>query len=258
MMSKDLTKKIITFSGQTAGRDKFYRTCQYGSKLLWWCLEQGSGDPDLIRKVKTLEKTIGTSRKLFRFGKSFDAITAAMKTIHLPDVFLSFTITLAKLNQSVYLLIDHTLWAHRIGLVEVDSKRLSNLSTRFWLATLILNLSRDLYELSNVLNDAMALYAKRVGGGGIGNHYTSNGVDGRDSQHLSTNNNSSQLDFVILCLQQNMPVVLDLVKNTADIFLPLSSLGYLPIPVGVQGLCGLISSLVGLSTVWESTLKIQP
>ncbi len=138
--------------------------------------------------------------------------TAALRTIHLQDTFLRVTITLSKLNQAVYLLIDHTLWAHRIGIVEVDSNRLTNISARFWLATLILNLSRDLYELMNVLNDAIDLYAKRVGGGGVGNPIPNGDAD---LQHLS-NNNSSQLDIVTICLQRNMPVVLDLVKNMAD------------------------------------------
>ena len=171
-----------------------------------------------------------------------------MKTIHLEDTFLRVTITLSRLNQAVYLLIDHALWAHRVGIVAVDNNRLTNLSARFWLATLILNLSRDLYALMNVLNDAISLHAKRQAHGDVG----------QDDAQCCANSNSGQLDVLAFCLQRNVPVVLDLVKNTADLFLPLSSLGYLAVPVGIQGLCGLISSIVGMVTVWEDKLKIQP
>ncbi|XP_038060021.1 peroxisomal membrane protein 11B-like [Patiria miniata] len=251
-MSEEFVNKVIKLSSQTSGRDKFYRTFQYGSKFLWWCLEQGSADEDLIQKVKALERALSTSRKLLRIGKSIDLLTAALKTIHLKDTFLQVTITLSKLNQALYLLIDHALWAHRVGLVKANNERLTNLSARFWLATLILNLSRDLYELTNVINDAVDVHTKHQ------RSSTPNGDVPQTESNVRVNNNVAQLDLMVFCLQSNKPIVLDLVKNAADLFLPLSSLGYLAIPAGIQGLCGLTSSIIGLATVWDAKLKLQP
>ncbi|XP_022101345.1 peroxisomal membrane protein 11B-like [Acanthaster planci] len=254
-MSEEFVNRVIKLGSQTSGRDKLYRTFQYGSKFLGWCLEQGSGDQDLIQKIKALERTLSTSRKLLRLGKSLDMLTGALKTIHLEDTFLQVTITLSKLNQALYLLIDHALWAHRIGIVKANNERLTTLSSRFWLATLILNLSRDLYELMNVVNNAIDVYMKQR------EHRHGDSPNGdlvRVETNLQFNENARQLDVLAFCLQSNKPIVLDLVKNAADLFLPLSSLGYLAIPAGIQGLCGLISSLVGLATVWDAKLKLQP
>lgn len=62
---------------------------------------------------------------------------------------------------------------------------------------------------------------------------------------------------IILSNKKNQPLLLDTVKNVADIFLPLSSLGYINLSPGIQGLLGLISSLLSLMCVWDSTLKLK-
>ena len=61
-MEVQLTK-IIKVADKTSGRDKICRLLQYGSKFLYWLLEQKSLKPELIKKLKNLENTISTSRK---------------------------------------------------------------------------------------------------------------------------------------------------------------------------------------------------
>lgn len=54
---------IIRVAEKTSGRDKLCRVVQYGSKFVYWVLEQESLSPNLISKLKNLESSISTARK---------------------------------------------------------------------------------------------------------------------------------------------------------------------------------------------------
>lgn len=54
---------IIKLTEKTSGRDKLCRIVQYGSKFVYWVLEQESLSPQLITKLKALESSISTARK---------------------------------------------------------------------------------------------------------------------------------------------------------------------------------------------------
>lgn len=54
---------IIKLTEKTSGRDKLCRVVQYGSKFVYWVLEQGAGSPELVSKLKALEGSISTARK---------------------------------------------------------------------------------------------------------------------------------------------------------------------------------------------------
>lgn len=54
---------LIRLTEKTSGRDKLCRVVQYGSKFLYWVLEQESLSPGLIAKLKNLETSISTARK---------------------------------------------------------------------------------------------------------------------------------------------------------------------------------------------------
>ena len=54
---------IIKLTEKTSGRDKLCRVVQYGSKFLYWILEQEALSPELIAKLKALESSISIARK---------------------------------------------------------------------------------------------------------------------------------------------------------------------------------------------------
>ncbi|PIK57309.1 putative peroxisomal membrane protein 11B isoform X2 [Apostichopus japonicus] len=159
------TEQLIKILAQTSGRDKIYRSIQYGGKFLWWSLEQQGDQDEIVKKLKILETHLSTGRKLFRIANSISLLKAALTNMQNDDVVLRLVVTLSKLNSAFYLLFDHIIWANRIGLVKVDQKYYSKLSNRFWLATLILNLTRDLYEFLLLANDLPQL-AKECGENG--------------------------------------------------------------------------------------------
>jgi hypothetical protein len=57
-------------------------------------------------------------------GKSVDFIQAALKSLHITDNVLRWTITASKLNQAFYLIFDHLVLAGRIGLAKVIALKL--------------------------------------------------------------------------------------------------------------------------------------
>lgn len=70
--------------------------------------------------------------------------------------------------------------------------------------------------------------------------------------------NAGALSVVVQCVCDNKPVFLDLVKNVSDLVLPLNTLGKVNASTGVQGSLGIISSMIGVATVWNPTLKLVP
>ncbi|XP_071965197.1 peroxisomal membrane protein 11B-like [Antedon mediterranea] len=251
----DVATHIVKFGGQTNGRDKLFRTVQYSSKLIWWGLEKRTETEDTIIRLKNLEKALSTTRKLLRFGKSFDMLHAALRTIHHPDVFIRVTVTMSKINQAFYLLFDHLLWADKVGIIKTDKDKYSKISAKFWLATIILNLSRDFYELATLLGKTALDYEK--GKKMEGNFRQTNGVPTSPMGNITQYPNTAYI-IVKKCLRENVQVTLDLVKNLSDLFLPTSTLGYLNLSPGMQGLFGILGSLVGVLTVWDSSYKLSP
>lgn len=171
---------------------------------------------------------------MLRFGKSLDFLQGALKSVHLKDTTLRLTITMSKLNQACFLMFDHIIYAHNIGLINADKKKWSNISAKFWVASLILNLTRNLYDIINILQEMNA--------------------DIEQNRNTSKPRNGNLTKAVM----DNKPVFLDLVKNLADLVLPLTTLGKLNASPGMQGFLGFVSSVAGIVTVWDPTLKLVP
>lgn len=246
----DLATQIIKFGAQTNGRDKLFRLIQYGSKLVTWYLQTDRGKVEFLEKLKKLETSMSMTRKLLRFGKSLDFIQGALKTIHLSDPVLRLTITMSKLCQAVFLLFDHIVFAHNLGLVKADKEKWSRYSSQFWLYSLILNLLRNLYDiLSIITNEARAQenLQKR-------SQFMNGGTDHSSVSRKRMGN----VQMLKKCCFENQPVVLDFLKNLSDLVLPLHSLGKLNVSGGVLGFLGVISSAVGVATVWSPILKLVP
>lgn len=67
-----------------------------------------------------------------------------------------------------------------------------------------------------------------------------------------------QLHLVGTVLYSNPPLLLDLVKNSCDVFIPLDRLGIYPTGPGFVGACGLASSVLSILTMVHPWLKLKP
>ena len=177
-------------------------------------------------------------------------IQGALKSMHLDDYLYRATITISKLNQAGYLLVDHLIWLGKVGLVETDTKKWARVSARFWLLTIIFNLVRNLYDVISVYQmEAMRLARQRKAN-------MSNNAAGVNSE--SSRHRPAEQSLVTKMVYGHKPVMIDTAKNLCDLLLPLSSLKYINISPGLQGLAGITSSILGMATVWNASLKLTP
>ena len=189
---------------------------------------------------------------MLRLGNTVSAIETAKRTIHLADPVLNLCLTMANINRALYFLCDNVLWARNLGLIrDIDTERWSRNASRFYFATLVLNLTRDVYEISQ-------LVAQRA---------RDKNTQERMRQHLNDNHQVAevivpQVDAFLFLLQEsfraNPAVALDTLKNICDLFIPMNHLGIYKTNGGVVGFCGLMSSLLGIATLLRPSLKIKP
>lgn len=172
---------------------------------------------------------------VFRLGKSVDCLRVSFRTIHLKDPVLRFVITLSKINRFLFLLLDHLVWVGRVRIVTLDTKKWSIRSARFWFLAIVFGIIRDLYDLLTAV---------------------------RTEQHRLTHDNTGAKrtlgNAISRAACNNPALMLDLVKNVTDVFLPLSQLNAgRGISPGVVGVMGVTSSLCSLISIWNEGLKLR-
>ena len=67
-----------------------------------------------------------------------------------------------------------------------------------------------------------------------------------------------QLRLLLRVLRGNPPLLLDLVKNACDLFIPLDKLGLYRSGPAFVGLCGLTSSILSILAILHPWLKLKP
>lgn len=213
--------------------------------------------------------------KVLRLGRSHEMLESALKTIHMQDHFLRYVTTTSNLSQACYLVMDNLLWLHSIGLVKLPERRVrefSEWSNKFWLYSSILYLARDLHDYIDLVQTCSSTERDRARTDPTRRYqrdehsgvYTSGG----SSPSSSSSSSSSLSDrhrrrllkqiAAVLMNRRNVPLHLDTIKNLFDVVLPLASLNYINVSPGVQGVCGLVSSLISLLIVWDGQYKLTP
>uniref|UniRef100_A0A673G196 Peroxisomal membrane protein 11A-like n=1 Tax=Sinocyclocheilus rhinocerous TaxID=307959 RepID=A0A673G196_9TELE len=240
---------FISFTNQSQGRDRIFRATQYACALAKYLLRNEAKRKELVKKLQFLESNMSSGRKL---GNTVNSIHATKSTLHISDPVLCFCLTFANLNRALYFICDNILWARSIGLIrDIDKERWSLNSTRFYFLSLVMNLTRDVYVIVQLMVQKSR-----------DRHYQQ-----KINQHLNESPDVAcvivpQLDaFLFLLLEslRNEPsVALDTLKNVCDLFIPLDKLGIYQTNAGVVGFCGLVSSLLGILSVLRPSLKIKP
>ncbi|KAK7898269.1 hypothetical protein WMY93_019122 [Mugilogobius chulae] len=235
----------VRFNTQSQAKERVFRAAQYACTLLGYtALKAGSRD-QLRLTISQLEGHMSLTRKLLRLGNSAEALEAAKRSIHLKDSVLRLCLTLSHLNRAMYFACDNLLWASKTGLLpSLDQHKWSQRSFRYYLFALILNLVRDLYELRLLMETEARCRATKAGA---------------SDQELQSNPGlPSQLQVMLGVLHHNPPLLLDLVKNCCDVFIPLDRLGFYSTGPGVVGACGLTSSVLSILTIVHPWLKLKP
>ncbi|KAI5629448.1 peroxisomal membrane protein 11A [Silurus asotus] len=240
---------FVKFTNQSQGRDRVFRATQYACALARYLLQDDIRRKVLVQKLQSLESNMSSGRKLFRLGNTVSSIDAARRTFHLTDPGLRFCLTISNLTRALYFICDNVLWAQSISLIrDVDKERWSRNATRYYFLSLLMNLIQDAYTISKLMiqKSREERYRRKL------------------DDHLNESQETAtviipQLDaFLFLSiesLRSHPALVLDVLKNTCDLFIPLDKLGVYRTNEGVTGLCGLLSSLLGILLVLKPGLK---
>lgn len=147
---------------------------------------------------------------------------------------LRVLVTLKKINSGLYLLLDHLLWASRMNLVTVETPYWNKLANQFWLLSIVLGLLRDFYDFFTLLR-----------------------AERRRLQQYSGTSKPSETQALANVIKNNPPLMVDIVKNSTDFWIPASRVDYVYLPAGLVGLCGVVSSIAGLMSVYDQQLKLK-
>ncbi|KAF6714776.1 Peroxisomal membrane protein 11A [Oryzias melastigma] len=243
---------VIKLTSQSQGRDRIFRATQYACALTVYLLRKNSEKRDLVDKLKSLEKNMSAGRKLFRLGNAVNSIEAAKRSMQLSDRVLCLCLTAANINRALYFICDNLVWARSVGLLRnIDKDRWNLNASRCYFYSLTMNLIRDVYVILQLMLQRRkdARFKQKI------------------EHHLKESSEAAeviipQLDafvFVLLeTLRSHPTVALDTVKNICDLFIPLDKLGIYKSNAGVVGFCGFISSLIGIVTLAQPSLRIKP
>ncbi|CAL7936442.1 unnamed protein product [Xylocopa violacea] len=218
---------IVKLNEQTVGRDKIIRLLQYGSRAYWFYGQNIRSMQHSAEILRSLEYTFSSFRKILRLGRCLDSLYSALKMSKYPDVSIRVTLTISKIANALFLLADHIIWIGRVGLCKVNIEKWGKVAHKYWLMSILMNLTRDVYEIAKVL------------------------------ECQSKKSNIWEYFKVLLGLDHK-DIIMDTIKNGCDLFIPLTALGYTKFNAGTIGLFGMISSIVGLYTLIQPQYKLTP
>ncbi|KAM4724655.1 peroxisomal membrane protein 11B [Anableps anableps] len=256
----------VRFSSQSQAKERVLRAAQYACMLLGYTLHKSRVATDLIKTISELEAHMSLTRKLLRLGNSVEALQAAKRAIHLSDSVLRLCLTIGHLNRAMYFACDNVLWAGKTGIIsKLDHQKWSQRSFRYYLFALILNVTRDVYELCLLLDNEDRYKSTK-------SPLSSSPSSAVPADHLSSSSSSTisvatahmwvrlrkHIHQVGTVLYSNPPLLLDLLKNGCDIFIPLDKLGIYKTGPGFVGTCGVLSSVLSIVTMLHPWLKLKP
>ncbi|CAD6244084.1 GSCOCG00013238001-RA-CDS [Cotesia congregata] len=229
---------LIRLNNQTVGRDKIIRLCQYGSRAGWYYTQNKLMAYRSNDILKSLEYTFSSFRKLLRLGRFLDSLYSALSSMKYPNLVIRITLTLSKISNALYLLADHIIWVGRAGLCKVNIEKWSTIANKYWLMTIIMNLTRDIYEILQIMEEYNLGRLSKV--------------------NLYSKNYRYDRYRALFYLTSHKDVVLDTIKNGCDLFIPLTNLGYTKFTPGIVGILGFISSAVGIYCLIDPLAKLSP
>uniref|UniRef100_A0A8C2TTC3 Peroxisomal biosis factor 11 beta n=1 Tax=Coturnix japonica TaxID=93934 RepID=A0A8C2TTC3_COTJA len=137
----------------------------------------------------------------------------------------------------------------------------------YFLFSILLNLSRDAYEIRQLMErEATGRRSSKGTGTGTGTGTrTGPGCVSEQRSHAGLQRLQElrlrlqvELRLLLRVLRGNPPLLLDLLKNLCDLCIPLERLRLRRCGAAVLGLCGVTASLLSIVTILQPWLRLKP
>lgn len=161
---------------------------------------------------------------MLRFGRFIESLYSALPLLDDKKPSVRYILVFSRIANSLFLLADHILWLGRADICSVNTEKWSQISNKYWLFSITMNLVKDFYEISQLDLKCQQLPAN----------------------DLSNVKNTMITLVKVARLVQSNEVFVDTLKNGCDFFIPLTALGYVDLSPGTVGILGTISSLLAL------------
>eukprot|EP00347_Sterkiella_histriomuscorum_P001499 403371800 len=160
MSAYDLLENSLRLINTQQGREKTCRLLHYFIKFIIPILTtQGVRFQELIEKLQKLKNSMSITRKVLRFGMPLTYahdIISRFKTHERKGVKMIFWRTLQDISKSLYYILDHPIYANKLGLIQLNKSRSEDLryhSNRFWLISSIIDIMCDVVDLYQIQKD---------------------------------------------------------------------------------------------------------
>lgn len=160
---------------------------------------------------------------MLRFGKFIESLYSTLPLLDDKKASVHYILVFSKIANSLFLLADHILWLGRADICSVNTEKWSQISNKYWLFSITMNLIKDFHDISQ-----LPLKSK---------------LSSDEVKHVNRILNT--LIQIVEIVQRN-DVFIDTLRNGCDFFIPLTALGYVNLSPGTVGLLGTISSILGL------------
>lgn len=207
-------------------RDKLLRLVQYYARFMAYYTLRKGYSKSIVQHYDIIKKQLSLARKLFRVGKPFGALKAFLAELRnqTADPVLHFTTLARNFGYGGYLTLDIFNWAQSVKLANFDAKTAHLLgvwANRLWLVSTLSQLVAAVYNLY------------------------------RADAKIRTLTNSEKDEAVRKQTEAQIKKLrVQSLWYLLDSCIPATSLGYTPLDDGFVGICGVITSYIGLKSVW--------
>jgi len=227
---------LVKFLGQTAGKDKVAKLLQYGGKLVN-ALAVAQQRAEVAGKAKKIESAASAARKVFRLGNELAELQKLRLLLRGSGLISVLTnpLSLLALARGVgmyfYWTFDHLVWAANTGLSKLDGPKYAYYGAVAWCVGLISTLLIDLHSLNRNITLRRALQLEQ---------WSSSA--GAPATKEGKSVVSQQMRDV---LAKKNEILLNCVKNVADLGVAMYLTKVVDLSQGKVGLLGVISALIG-------------
>ncbi|KAG1690293.1 Peroxisomal membrane protein 11B [Nymphon striatum] len=225
----DLWSIYTKLNSTLTGRDSIFRLIQYSSHLVHYVLKDFNSNINTMNKLKNMESSFSLARKFLRLFRVFEVLDKAIASLSIPDTVIQATTSLSYINTCLYYLSDHMVWLGKTGIHEVNNQKWSKLNNKFWFITVIMNVTKLIYELRNIISKELSHSMLNVG------------------CDFSPSLTTKLIKIIIV----HRFLFFDLLKNLCDLLVILTFLGHIELHGRTIGLLGIISSIITIVFVFK-------
>jgi len=243
------TNKALSLLAQVDGRDKLYKTCQYGSRLVWWVLQSKGADPKLLGKFSGLDGSFSEARRVFRLGGFIKWTKDLVRepflsgnTALLPT--FKFVSTLSNLIAEC---LDVFIWAAKIKVLNIDKKRWDWWRNLLWMITILYAIVDQIVAMKQILQQRKYLLQQK----NLLEHSDANTPKHTTSDKTPIREQKIRLNSDIAEVHEKITnVIYTYIRYGCDLYMCKRMLQDNE-HKGLYGLLGVVSGVIGLNQAWK-------